>query len=84
MYHLIAILATHQEHQHTAFTKIKEVLHGNKPSIKDRFKIPYIDSMIMELLRHMSHVPIGNPHKTMKATYLQGCFIPAGTQVSAI
>ncbi len=55
-----------------------------QPVLKDRSKLPYIDAVLMETLRYMSHVPLSVPHNTTKDTTLGGYQIPKNTQVGTL
>ena len=82
LYYLISVLATHPAIQEEAHEHVVDVIGVRKPSLKDRFTIPYVESMILEILRLMSHVPVAIPHMTRTDTTLQGYEIPKGTQVN--
>jgi len=61
--------------------EIDQQIGQGLPRLSERPKCPFIESMILELLRYISHVPISVPHETIKDTSVQGHFIPKGTQV---
>ena len=65
-------------------TEIDTVIGQRLPLLSDRSKCPFIESMILELLRYISHTPLAVPHETMEDTEVQGYFIPKGTQVKII
>ncbi len=81
MYAIIAQWANHPEVQTRAQKFIDETIGDRQVTLKDRSHLPYIDSMMMELLRFLSHVPLAVPHFTMRDTELQGRKIPKDTHV---
>ena len=82
LYALIAQLATHQSVQTMAQEEISNVIGDRPVCLKDRANMPYVDAMLLELLRLISHVPLCLPHQTLKNTTLQGHRLPKGTTVS--
>ncbi|XP_064612894.1 cytochrome P450 2B19-like [Liolophura sinensis] len=52
-------------------------------SLKDRTKMPYTMAAIFELLRYISHVPLGLPHLTTDDVMFRGYLIPANITVMA-
>ncbi|XP_064612840.1 cytochrome P450 2D4-like [Liolophura sinensis] len=51
------------------------------PCVADRVKMPYTEAVVMELLRYISHVPMGAPHSTVDDVTFRGYVIPAKTTV---
>ena len=74
-------MATNPKIQDEAYDHVVKVLGQRAPSLKDRFTIPYVESMMLELVRLMSHLPVSVPHQTRNDTSLHGYEIPKGTQV---
>jgi len=62
-------------------TEIDNVIGQRLPRLSDRLSCPFTESMILELLRYISHAPLAIPHETTKDTEVQGYFIPKGTQI---
>jgi len=81
MYCLLALLISHPEYQQRAQKDIDSVLLGRPPSLEDKDQLPYIESMIYELLRYIGHVPLSIPHETTEDTTLQGYNVPKDTEV---
>lgn len=81
IYFLVALFAKDPKFQAEAHAKVTEALGNRTPTVLDRFQIPYIESVLLEVLRYMSHVPVSLPHYTMTDTTLQGHHIPKGTMV---
>lgn len=52
-------------------------------SLKDRANMPYTMAAIFELLRYISHVPLGLPHLTTEDVMFRGYLIPANTTVGS-
>ena len=82
LYYFISVMASNPSIQDEAHNQIIDVIGYRKATIKDRFAIPYVEAMILEILRLMSHVPLGIPHKTRTDVTLHGYEIPKGTTVS--
>ncbi|XP_070581552.1 cytochrome P450 1B1-like [Ptychodera flava] len=51
------------------------------PNFTDRQNLPYVDSLIYELLRHTTLVPLSVPHATVIDTKFYGYDIPKDTPV---
>ena len=63
-------------------TVLKDVLgQGQKPTLKDRNNLPYIEATITEILRVAPTTPGSLPHSTIRDTEICGYKIPEGTQV---
>jgi len=65
----------------------KEIDHvignGRLPTIDDRPSLPYLDSLIREVLRWNPPAPMGLPHRVIEDDIYEGCHIPKGTTVIA-
>ena len=81
LYYFISLMAANPDIQEEAHENVIKAIGDRTPSLNDRFAIPYIESMILEFVRLMSHVPVSVPHKTLQDVTLQGYEIPKGTQV---
>ncbi|KAI0784185.1 cytochrome P450, partial [Abortiporus biennis] len=53
------------------------------PDISDYDSLPYICTIVMEVMRHRPVAPTGLPHKLMEDNKYNGDFIPKGTVVIA-
>ena len=63
--------------------EIDDVLGPDRfPTFDDRLSMPYTDATILELLRYISHIPLGVPHKAIKDSKINGHPIPADTIVT--
>ena len=51
------------------------------PSLDDKPNLPYTEASIAELMRQKTIFPLSLPHMAMNDSEVNGCFIPAGTQV---
>ncbi|NXI65579.1 CP1A4 protein, partial [Anseranas semipalmata] len=47
-----------------------------RPRLSDRGMLPYTEAFILEMFRHSSFLPFTIPHRTTKATVLNGYYIP--------
>uniref|UniRef100_A0A8B9TN34 Cytochrome P450 1A n=1 Tax=Anas platyrhynchos TaxID=8839 RepID=A0A8B9TN34_ANAPL len=54
---------------------------GERPRLSDRGTLPYTEAFILETFRHSSFLPFTIPHRTTKATALNGYYIPKDTCV---
>ncbi|XP_040426510.1 cytochrome P450 1A4-like [Cygnus olor] len=52
-----------------------------RPRLSDRGTLPYTEAFILEMFRHSSFLPFTIPHRTTKATALNGYYIPKDTCV---
>ncbi|NXK49747.1 CP1A4 protein, partial [Chauna torquata] len=52
-----------------------------RPRLSDRGVLPYTEAFILEMFRHSSFLPFTIPHRTTKATALNGYYIPKDTCV---
>jgi len=51
------------------------------PSIGDRSRLDLLQATVLELLRYISHVPLGLPHFTTGDTDVAGFSVEKGTKV---
>jgi len=77
----LALLITYPAYQKKAQEHIDEVLGKKPPDLSDRPKLPYIESMIFEILRYATITPIPLPRETVEDATLLGYHIPKGTEV---
>ncbi|SJL18707.1 related to cytochrome P450 CYP2 subfamily [Armillaria ostoyae] len=82
---LSAILAflLYPEIQAKAQAEVDTVIgHGTRlPNFDDRPQLPYINAIVLEVLRWNPVVPLGVAHRSMKEDVYRGYYIPAGTTV---
>lgn len=55
--------------------------HDRLPDLSDRRKLPYLEAVFHEVMRHSSFVAITIPHRTLDNTVLNGYKIPKDTLV---
>lgn len=80
----LAVLGNHKEIQHRLHKEIDSVIPRDQlPSVNDKEKLPFVEAVILELLRFKTVVPLGVPHETLQDTVLNGYFIPQGSMVSS-
>ncbi|RPD52417.1 cytochrome P450 [Lentinus tigrinus ALCF2SS1-6] len=53
------------------------------PTFADRARLPYINAIVLEVLRWNPAVPLGLAHRVTQDDVYHGCFIPKGTVVWA-
>lgn len=82
-YTLIGILSSRPDIQNKLFQEIQRVTRGRKPELTDRKNMPYVEAVILELLRYTTIVPLLVPHESTEDTVLGGYDIPKGTIVMA-
>ncbi len=78
---LLGILVNHPNIQDKAYSQIKEVIGDKPPSIEDRANIPYVEAIIIEVLRYTSFFPLLIPHYSSCSSKIGGYFIPEGTLI---
>ncbi|GLH01594.1 Methyl farnesoate epoxidase [Gryllus bimaculatus] len=54
---------------------------NHKLSLQDKVHVPYVEAVILEVMRCNTIAPITVPHRAMKDTTLNGYFIPKNTTV---
>ncbi|KAH9942706.1 cytochrome P450 [Amylocystis lapponica] len=70
--------------QRKAQAELDSVLGANcLPTLSDRPKLPYVESLIKEVYRWNPVTPLSLPHKVMQDDVYKGHFIPAGSTVLA-
>ncbi|KAH9894363.1 cytochrome P450 [Cubamyces lactineus] len=72
------------EVQRKAQAEIDEIIgHDRLPTLDDRDRLPYLNALVLEVLRWIPVAPIGFPHQLTKDDFHAGYFLPKGTQVIA-
>ncbi|XP_076449011.1 steroid 17-alpha-hydroxylase/17,20 lyase-like [Babylonia areolata] len=78
----LLILLHHPDIQHRLQQDVDRVVGRSRPpSLADKAHLPYVEAVLMELLRYISHVPLAVPHYTMCDTSVLGRPVPANTTV---
>ncbi len=78
---LLGILVNHPNIQDKAYAQIKEIIDDKPPSIEDRANIPYVEAIIIEVLRYTSFFSLLIPHYSSCSSKIGGYFIPEGTLI---
>jgi len=78
----VLIMAHHQDVQRRLFQVISTSIGMNRlPTVSDRHRLDMVEATVLELLRYISHVPLGLPHFTTGDTSVAGFFIGRHTKV---
>ncbi|XP_066526581.1 cytochrome P450 17A2 [Hoplias malabaricus] len=78
----IAYLLHHPQVQERLHTELDEYVGRDRPpSLSDRSNLPFLDSVLCEVLRIRPVSPILIPHVAMQDTSLGGHVVPQGTRV---
>ncbi|KAF2368468.1 Cytochrome P450 [Trinorchestia longiramus] len=81
---MILYMATHPEIQEKVQKCLDEVVPRSRlPGLADRNQLPYVDAMLLEVLRLSSLVPTGLPHLATADVSFEGYVIPKDTVVMA-
>jgi cytochrome P450 len=79
---LMYIMCNYPETQRKCQEELDRVVGKDRlPTFEDRPKLPYLNAVLLELLRWKHFAPFGLPHMTLKDTEVLGYKIPAGAQV---
>ncbi|XP_070581547.1 cytochrome P450 1A1-like [Ptychodera flava] len=82
LYVFFLYMILYPEVQDKAQQEIDAVIGRDRPpAFTDRRNLPYVDSLIYELLRHATLAPLSMPHATIKDTKLYDFDIPKDTPV---
>ncbi|KAJ7157103.1 cytochrome P450 [Mycena filopes] len=75
-------LIMHPEAQHKAQEELERVLgRCAAPKLHDRSRLPYLEAVLLEILRSYPAGPIGLPHVVTEDDVHQGYFIPKGAVI---
>jgi len=55
---------------------------GRLPTLNDRERLPYLEASLREIMRYITIVPLGLPHRAQVDTMFEGYFIPKDTMIS--
>ncbi|XP_030762613.1 probable cytochrome P450 303a1 [Sitophilus oryzae] len=76
-------LILNQDIQRKAQLEIDDVLRGRLPTLEDRLKMPYMESIVSESLRMFGGRAITVPHRALKDTKIAGFNVPKNTVIAA-
>ncbi|OCH91269.1 cytochrome P450, partial [Obba rivulosa] len=80
----ILAMALHPATQARAQAELDAVLGSSwirLPTFADRLSLPYVNAIVLELLRWNPAVPLGLPHKLSQDDIYRNCLLPKGTIV---
>ncbi|KAF9238522.1 cytochrome P450 [Melanogaster broomeanus] len=78
----ILAMVLYPEVQAKAHTEIDSVVGPSRlPDYNDRSSLPYLNNILLELLRWNPVVPLGMPHATSKSDIYNGFYIPQGAYI---
>lgn len=75
------ILTVYPEVQNKLSQEVDDVIGSNRPSLKYRESMPYTEAVMHEVHRFVSSNPSALPHSVSQDVWLEGYFLPKGTQV---
>ncbi|XP_064611314.1 cytochrome P450 2E1-like [Liolophura sinensis] len=79
---LLLILLHYPDVQDSLHKEMDHVLSERcLPTLSDKQRMPYLDAVLMELCRFISHVPLAVPHSTTRDTEVCGYPVRANTTV---
>ncbi|KAF9560813.1 putative CyP450 monooxygenase [Agrocybe pediades] len=77
-------MAHHPDIQRKAQAEVERVVGDSRlPDFEDRPAMPYVEAMLLEVMRWAVVTPLGVPHRMVKDDVYGGYRIPAGTTVTA-
>jgi len=81
----VLIMAHHQDVQRRLFQAVSSRLGVDRlPSVSDRDGLDMMEATVLELLRYISHVPLGLPHFTTDDTSVAGFLVKKHTKVTVL
>ena len=73
-------MAMYPDVQRKAQEELDRVVGSDRlPDFEDQHSLPYLNALIMELLRWHPVTPLGVPHRSVADDVYNGWHIPAGT-----
>ena len=72
-------MTTRLEIQQRAQRELDRVCPNRLATLSDRSHLPFVESVIMEIIRYQPITPIGVPHRSEKEDTFEGKRIPAGS-----
>ncbi|KAN0042403.1 hypothetical protein ACTFIV_004967 [Dictyostelium citrinum] len=81
--HLIIALANRESIQNKVYNEILnlQIENDNKISYSNKSETPFYNSVLKEVERRFTISPLSLPHVTNKDIFLEGYFIPKGSQI---
>ena len=78
-------MAMNQNAQTKAQAEIDAVCatHGRLPGFGDKRSLPYVEALVLEVLRWGAPIPLGIPHRFTNDEVFEGYVIPKGTHAFA-
>ena len=77
----LLLVAKHPEVQRRAFEEVVRTIGSREPSIDDRPAMPYVESVLNEVLRFANPIPL-SPHRVLTPVKMSGGYeLPADTLV---
>jgi cytochrome P450 len=77
-------MTMHPDIQEKAQKEIDQVVGSDRlPGLKDRANLPYVDSIVKEVLRWHPVAPLGLPHMTTQDDICEGYLVPKGALILA-
>ncbi|BFZ13569.1 hypothetical protein BsWGS_16608 [Bradybaena similaris] len=74
---LLLVFLHHPEIQMKIWAEVcNEVGNKRLVTLSDRAHMPYLQAVLLELLRYISHVPLAVPHYTTRDTHVRGISVP--------
>ncbi|EJD42955.1 cytochrome P450 [Auricularia subglabra TFB-10046 SS5] len=77
----ILCMVLHPETQAAAQAELDRVLGGRLPEFADRDTLPYVNAILLEVIRLYPVLPLGVPHRVMEDDEYGGMRIPKGTTI---
>ncbi|KAH9927105.1 cytochrome P450 [Epithele typhae] len=75
-------MTLYPEVQKKAQAELDSVIgHGQLPTLADRERLPYLNAILLEVLRWIPVAPMGFPHLSTEDDFHKDYFIPKGTMV---
>lgn len=74
-------MTLHPEAQKRAQAELDVVVGDRLPTFADKESLPYVTSLMKEVLRWIPVLPMAVPHRAVKSDQYKGYFIPAGASV---
>ncbi|KAF9007491.1 cytochrome P450, partial [Cyathus striatus] len=82
IHNFILAMVLHPEVQSKAQAEIDNIVGNDKlPTVSDRESLPYVNSVIKEVMRWLLVMPIAVPHRLLQDDIYNGHFIPQGSMV---
>ena len=73
-------MALYPEVQRKAQAEVDEVIGGDRlPILSDRGTLPFVEAIVLELLRWQPITPLNIPHASSEDDKYEGFYIPKGS-----